>query len=350
MAKKITESQLRSAVKSLRQYLGEAPGDSMPPDGSKFQFDWTDLNTLTDPPEDFSDFVTDGAVLTVLDGQWLVELPNGEKQTLSNPAYKNLFDEMHANQALQPLEEPVTPDPAQTPATSANDGDEGEAEARANQAGITPPSAALGGRSFADASRDSNAASNALGGRSFADASREANAARDAQAIKDLGAPKPTGFMTGAKPGQPPAPSSTAQRPPASQGSAQWGPGVLGLGSRGPEVSALQQKLNITDTGTYDQATKQAVMALQKKLNVTVDGAYGPETKGAEGKAAPATAAPAAAKPTAAPATDFKGAAGELSSEPLNKERAAGWQETPESYTSYREDATLARIVHLAGR
>ena len=107
--------------------------------------------------------------------------------------------------------------------------------------------------------------------------------------------------------------ATTAARPPAAAASqpaarpaAQWGPGVLGLGSRGPEVSALQKKLNITDTGTYDQATKQAVVALQQKLNVPADGAYGPVTKQAHGAtpaaAAPATAAPAApAMPTLMP-------------------------------------------------
>ena len=347
MAKKITESQLRSAVKSLRQYLGEAPEDSMPPDGSKFKFDWTDLNSLTDPPEDFSDFNQNGAVLTVLGGQWLVELPSGEKQTLSNPKYINLFDQMHANQALQPAT-PDTPDTPDTPAIPDQDPEadygndtynsRGTGTADAPQVRDLPPAQDFGSDPRIPQPSD------ALGGRSFADASRDANA------IKNLGAPKPPGFITGAKPGQPPATLSTAQRPPASQGSSQWGPGVLGLGSRGPEVDALQKKLGMTPTGVFDQATKQAVIELQKKLpGVDVDGAYGPQTKAAEGKAAPAKP-PAAAKPPAEEKTDFTGAAHELNSDEGNRQGAAGWPDTNESYTSYREDATLARIIHLAGR
>jgi peptidoglycan hydrolase-like protein with peptidoglycan-binding domain len=59
---------------------------------------------------------------------------------------------------------------------------------------------------------------------------------------------------------------------------------VLGAGSKGAEVSALQKRLGIPETGSFDQATKVAVQALQKQLGVTADGAYGPATKAAHDK------------------------------------------------------------------
>lgn len=92
-----------------------------------------------------------------------------------------------------------------------------------------------------------------------------------------------------------PAPAAAA---PAAAAPKTWNKGVLGKGTKGPEVSALQKKLGIPETGTYDAATVTAVQALQKKLGVAADGAYGPGTKAAHDKMPPAqaaTPAPAAA-------------------------------------------------------
>ena len=111
---------------------------------------------------------------------------------------------------------------------------------------------------------------------------------------------------TGATP-TPAAPATPAQ-PAAPK---QWNTGVLGKGSKGPEVSALQKKLGIPDTGVYDAATITAVQTLQKKLGVAADGAYGPGTKAAHDKMAPTgSAALDGTKPGANPATTIPGGAG----------------------------------------
>jgi hypothetical protein len=105
-----------------------------------------------------------------------------------------------------------------------------------------------------------------------------------------------------------PAPGQSATPAPATAAPAAapktWNKGVLGKGMKGPEVSALQKKLGIPDTGSYDAATIAAVQALQKKLGVAADGAYGPGTKAAHDKMPPAqaaTPAPAAPVNVAAP-------------------------------------------------
>ena len=103
-------------------------------------------------------------------------------------------------------------------------------------------------------------------------------------------------------PGQAATPAPAAA--PAAAAPKTWNKGVLGKGMKGPEVSALQKKLGIADTGTYDAATIAAVQALQKKLGVAADGAYGPGTKAAHDKMPPeqaATPAPAAPVNQAAP-------------------------------------------------
>jgi len=100
-----------------------------------------------------------------------------------------------------------------------------------------------------------------------------------------------------------PAPGQTATPAPAAAAPAAapktWNKGVLGKGMKGPEVSALQKKLGIADTGTYDAATIAAVQALQKKLGVSADGAYGPGTKAAHDKMPPEQAATPAPAPIA---------------------------------------------------
>jgi hypothetical protein len=54
---------------------------------------------------------------------------------------------------------------------------------------------------------------------------------------------------------------------------------ILSLGQTGPKVKELQKRLGIPETGTYDQATKSAVIQLQKELKVAPDGKYGPITR-----------------------------------------------------------------------
>lgn len=54
---------------------------------------------------------------------------------------------------------------------------------------------------------------------------------------------------------------------------------ILSLGQTGPKVKELQKRLGIPETGTYDQATRSAVIALQKELKVAPDGKYGPITR-----------------------------------------------------------------------
>lgn len=95
-------------------------------------------------------------------------------------------------------------------------------------------------------------------------------------------APAPT---TEPAPAAAPAPTAPAAAPaPAPATPPQWNKGVLGKGSKGPEVSALQKKLGIPETGTYDAATITAVQKLQTQLGVKADGAYGPMTRAAHDK------------------------------------------------------------------
>jgi len=108
-------------------------------------------------------------------------------------------------------------------------------------------------------------------------------------------------------PGQPATPAATTT--PAAPAAKTWNKGVLGRGMKGPEVSALQKKLGIPETGTYDAATIAAVQALQKKLGVAADGAYGPGTKAAHDKMPQQAATPApanAAAPGQPPSTAAK--------------------------------------------
>lgn len=108
-----------------------------------------------------------------------------------------------------------------------------------------------------------------------------------------------------------PAPGQAATPTPAAAALAAaapktWNKGVLGKGMKGPEVSALQKKLGIPETGVYDAATIAAVQALQKKLGVAADGAYGPGTKAAHDKIPQQAATPApvnAAAPGQPPST-----------------------------------------------
>ena len=136
-------------------------------------------------------------------------------------------------------------------------------------------------------------------------------------------------------PGQAATPAPAAAAPAAPKPAAQWNKGVLGKGSKGPEVSALQKKLGIADTGTYDAATIAAVQALQKKLGVAADGAYGPGTKAAHDKMPPAQAATPApanvASPGQPPATAAqpelgtkKGATQAIPTGPVNANNPSG--------------------------
>lgn len=56
---------------------------------------------------------------------------------------------------------------------------------------------------------------------------------------------------------------------------------ILKLGSSGPEVSALQAKLGVPVTGTFDAATDAAVRAFQRAHALVDDGKVGANTRAA---------------------------------------------------------------------
>jgi peptidoglycan hydrolase-like protein with peptidoglycan-binding domain len=78
---------------------------------------------------------------------------------------------------------------------------------------------------------------------------------------------------------------------------------TLRIRSRGPSVTQVQQILGITQTGVYDNATRQAVINFQKNNNLTADGTVGPNTWGALSTSKSATQASATQQPVRAPAT-----------------------------------------------
>ena len=135
----------------------------------------------------------------------------------------------------------------------------------------------------------------------------------------------------GAAGGAPSASQSPQARPAAS--------GTLRKGSTGDQVIALQRRLGVEETGTFDDATEAAVRSFQERAGIQVDGVVGRQTQaafasggaprnaGAVGRGAadfdyssgqrpaaepaaepaaaePAAAEPAAAEPTAGPNPD----------------------------------------------
>jgi len=65
---------------------------------------------------------------------------------------------------------------------------------------------------------------------------------------------------------------------------------LLSAGSSGASVLAVQRALGVFQTGSYDAATRHAVLVFQRSHGLVVDGIVGPQTRAALGLA-PATAA-----------------------------------------------------------
>ncbi len=107
--------------------------------------------------------------------------------------------------------------------------------------------------------------------------------------LQDVGGDTFTKTLPGSAPAAGAASGGAAAATPAPKNAphqhvpgAQWNAGVLGIGSKGAEVSALQKRLGIADTGVFDNATRDAVIQRQKELGVQADGAWGPGTAQAD--------------------------------------------------------------------
>lgn len=176
-----------------------------------------------------------------------------------------------------------------------------------------------------------------------------------------------------ATPVAPPTPApaqaqAPATQPEPAQGQAAkpapktWNKGVLGRGMKGPEVSALQKKLGIPETGVYDAATVAAVQKLQKTLGVDADGAYGPITRAAHEKsgqaAKPATNVAAPGQPGyTAPQPELgtrKGATQAIPTTPVNPANPGGVSSkmdiTPDQAQAVLDNGSERDIQAFGGR
>ena len=106
-----------------------------------------------------------------------------------------------------------------------------------------------------------------------------------AQRAAQQAAADPAVAQTGGAAGGAGGAPSTSQRPqarPADGGAAApAASGTLRKGSTGPQVSALQRRLGVEETGTFDDATEAAVRAFQQRANIQVDGVVGRQTQAA---------------------------------------------------------------------
>mgnify|MGYP002631686340 CR=1 FL=1 len=80
--------------------------------------------------------------------------------------------------------------------------------------------------------------------------------------------------------------SATSEQSQPGAGEVQWSNieaqlaerQMLKLGSSGPAVTELQSMLGVSPTGTFDEATHQAVVAFQGRYKLGADGVVGPST------------------------------------------------------------------------
>ena len=116
--------------------------------------------------------------------------------------------------------------------------------------------------------------------------------------------PAPTAPTTDpSAPATDPAAATTAAEPAAAAAFA-LGDRVLRLGDSGPDVVALQELLKVTQSGTFDPATRKAVRKVQRGAGIKAHGVVGPKTlkaikRAARDKASSSRALPRAGSPAA---------------------------------------------------